>query len=238
MQQDRIFAEPLDSPADFVFDERVAAVFPDMLRRSIPGYASIIQMIGLLAQTKLPATGICYDLGCSLGASALAMARACTERTIIGVDNSRAMLEQARTTLATEVVNIQLVEADVQDYGLAPAAMVVLNFTLQFLPLAGRRALLERIHEALVPGGLLVLSEKIAFEDALIQQTFIELHQGFKLAQGYSELEISQKRTALERVLLPESLATHQQRLSQVGFVQQEPWFQCFNFISILAIKD
>jgi tRNA (cmo5U34)-methyltransferase len=235
--RDRIFAEPLQTPADFVFDERVAEVFADMLQRSIPGYATILQMIGLLAATELPATGLCYDLGCSLGAAALAIQRACPGRKVIGLDNSPDMLEKARASLALDAPDIQLVEADVETFPLQPAAMVVLNFTLQFLPLEGRRALLERIHQALVPGGLLVLSEKIALDEPKLQQCFIQLHESFKEAKGYSRLEISQKRTALERVLLPESLATHQQRLQAVGFSHQHPWFQCFNFVSILAIK-
>ena len=237
VEHDRIFADPVQSPADFVFDERVAAVFPDMLRRSIPGYATIIQMIGLLAAGQLPPTGQCYDLGCSLGAAALAIQRAAPGRRVVGVDNSLAMLAKARNTLSKEAPEIELVEADVQDFPLQPAALVVLNFTLQFLPLSGRKAVLERIYQALVPGGVLVLSEKIAFDHSVMNDRFIELHQAFKKAQGYSELEISQKRTALERVLLPEQLRAHEERLSEVGFTLVRPWFQCFNFVSLLAIK-
>lgn len=236
--KDRLFAEPLNNPADFVFDERVAAVFPDMLQRSIPGYASILQMIGLLAAGQLPQTGLCYDLGCSLGAAALVIQRACPDRQVIAVDKSAEMLAKARDTLAEDGPDIHLIEADVGAFPLEPAAMVVLNFTLQFLPIEGRKALLERIYQALVPGGLLVLSEKIALDEPRLHQCFIELHEAFKEARGYSRLEISQKRTALERVLLPETLATHQERLCQVGFVHQQPWFQCFNFVSILAIKS
>lgn len=235
--RDRLFAKPLTTPADFVFDERVAAVFPDMLQRSIPGYATILQMIGLLAAGQLPENGLCYDLGCSLGAAALAMKHARPDRRVIGVDKSAEMLVKARETLAEDGAAIELVEADVRDISLEPAAMVVLNFTLQFLPIQGRKTLLERIYQALVPGGLLVLSEKIALDEPRLHQCFIELHEAFKETRGYSRLEISQKRTALERVLLPETLATHQERLREVGFVHQQPWFQCFNFVSILAIK-
>lgn len=234
---DRIFAEPIQSPADFVFDERVAAVFPDMLKRSIPGYATIIQMIGLLAAAQLPASGLCYDLGCSLGAAALAIQRAAPNRRVIGVDTSLAMLTKARDALHKEAPQIELIAADVQDVALQPTALAVLNFTLQFLPLTGRKAVLRRIYEALVPGGFLVISEKIAFDDSVLNKHFTELHQSFKKTQGYSELEISQKRTALERVLLPETLKVHQERLSEVGFELQRPWFQCFNFVSLLAIK-
>jgi tRNA (cmo5U34)-methyltransferase len=115
--------------------------------------------------------------------------------------------------------------------------MVVLNFTLQFIDPAERSRLLGRIYEGLLPGGILVLSEMIVLSSESMQQLFTEMHHSFKQAQGYSELEISQKRSALERVLLPESLDTHHQHLQSVGFETVEVWFQCFNFVSLLAIK-
>jgi tRNA (cmo5U34)-methyltransferase len=238
---DRIYAEPLAEVTDFVFDERVAAVFPDMINRSVPGYATIIRMIGLLAAERVPSNGRCYDLGCSLGAAALAMARggAGQEIKVIAVDNSAAMIGRAGQLLQEDQAasRIQLHCADILDFPLKPAAMVVLNFTLQFIPLSQREALLQRIYQALEPGGLLLLSEKIAFEQAEFQQLFSAMHHQFKRDQGYSQLEVSQKRTALERVLLPESLACHRQRLTQVGFAQVDTWFQCFNFVSLIALK-
>ncbi|MBF0255784.1 MAG: carboxy-S-adenosyl-L-methionine synthase CmoA [Gammaproteobacteria bacterium] len=238
---DRIYAEPLAEVSDFVFDERVAAVFPDMINRSVPGYATIIRMIGLLAAERVPRGGRCYDLGCSLGAAALAMARGGAEKTveIVALDNSPAMIERAGQLLAADQAGsrIQLHCANILDFPLQPAAMVVLNFTLQFVPLQHRAELLRRIQQALLPGGLLLLSEKIAFDQAEFQQLFSDMHHQFKRDQGYSQLEISQKRSALERVLLPESLQTHRQRLLQAGFAQVEPWFQCFNFVSLIALK-
>ncbi|MEM0927011.1 MAG: carboxy-S-adenosyl-L-methionine synthase CmoA, partial [Planctomycetota bacterium] len=63
-------------------------------------------------------------------------------------------------------------------------------------------------------------------------------HLDFKRSCGYSEMEISQKRTALENTLIPESLAAHCDRLRRVGFETVVPWFQCFNFASILAVHS
>ena len=117
------------------------------------------------------------------------------------------------------------------------ASLVVLNFTLQFIPPAEREALLQQIQDNLLPGGILVLSEKIAFEDGGFQTLFSDMHHQFKKDQGYSDLEVSQKRQALERVLLPETLACHRERLERVGFRRQAVWFQCFNFISLLAVR-
>ena len=125
----------------------------------------------------------------------------------------------------------------VRDLELARASVVVLNFTLQFLPPDERPGLLRRIHDACLPGAALVLAEKIRFEDRE-QQAFAErMHVAFKQANGYSELEISQKRSALEKVLIPDSLEVHHQRLREAGFGAVHTWFQCFNFAAVVAIK-
>jgi tRNA (cmo5U34)-methyltransferase len=240
--QDRLYAATYPEIADFVFDDRVAGVFPDMIRRSVPGYATILNMIGSLAAQRVTASSYCYDLGCSLGAAALAMRRGISVQDcrIIAVDNSLAMLRHAQQWIQRDPVTgipIDLVCADIQDISIQHASMVVLNFTLQFLPLEQRSTLLRGIHAGMSSGGLLVLSEKIKPSSPLTQGLFEEMHHAFKKAQGYSELEISQKRAALDKVLLPESLETHLSRLRKVGFSTAEVWFQCFNFVSLLAIK-
>ena len=115
--------------------------------------------------------------------------------------------------------------------------MVVLNFTLQFVPEDQRQALCQRISDAMLPGGILILSEKIQFADAHLQELNTDLHHAFKRANGYSDLEVAQKRSALENVLMPETLSAHQQRLKACGFSSVDVWFQCFNFASMVAIK-
>ena len=87
------------------------------------------------------------------------------------------------------------------------------------------------------PGGALVLSEKFSFEDANVGELLFNMHHDFKRANGYSELEISQKRSMLENVMLTDSVETHKARLHQAGFEHSELWFQCFNFGSLVALK-
>ncbi|HEB96524.1 MAG TPA: carboxy-S-adenosyl-L-methionine synthase CmoA [Sedimenticola thiotaurini] len=234
--RDRLYRAPLASVDGFRFDERVARVFPDMIRRSVPGYGTVLNMIRVLAGKRVQAGSRCYDLGCSLGAAALAMAEGAAGRDchVVGIDNSPAMLARARELVAGDAID--LVCADICDFPITDASMVVLNFTLQFVPPPRRQELLRRIRQGLRPGGILVLSEKIAFDDPELQQRQVELHHAFKRANGYDELEISQKRSALERVLIPETLESHRERLRRAGFRRADPWFQCFNFISLVAL--
>lgn len=238
---DAIYAAPLQHIVDFQFDERVVAVFPDMIQRSVPGYGMIIANIGVIAAKYAQAGSHCYDLGCSLGAASLAMRQRITapDCDIIAVDNSPAMVERAGQLLALDTgptVPVTLVCSDIQSVAIENASVVVLNFTLQFIPPAERLALMQRIYAGLKPGGILILSEKIAFSEPERQQLHVELHHDFKRANGYSDLEISQKRTALEKVMIPEALADHHQRLQAAGFSSSELWFQCFNFVSLVAI--
>jgi len=241
-KQDAIYASPLDEIIDFRFDERVVDVFPDMIQRSVPGYGTLISTVGVLAARYAQADSHCYDLGCSLGAVTLSMRQRINQPDcdIIAVDNSAAMIERGQQLLASDNVSstpVTMQCADIQDVDIKNASVVVLNFTLQFIPLAERLALIERIYQGLNPGGILILSEKIAFEEQDRQDFHIDVHHDFKRANGYSDLEISQKRSALENVLIPETLSAHQQRLSNAGFSFIDVWFQCFNFVSMVAVK-
>jgi len=238
--RDTIYAQTLGDPGLFTFNKDVVGVFPDMINRSVPGYATVISMTGLLA-ARYARTGTCiYDLGCSLGASLLSAARQpdCQTNNFIGIDSSEAMLTAARDVLDKEVPSlaIELIESDILDAPIDNASVVIMNYTLQFVPVASRLSLLKKIRSALAPGDALILSEKIKLDSSTMDDTMIAMHHDFKRAQGYSDLEITQKRQALENVLIPETLNVHFERLKQAGFSDSSCWFQCFNFASMIAI--
>lgn len=239
---DRVFAETRAEIGKFRFDAAVARVFPDMIRRSVPGYTLILPMIGVIASRYAQPDSNCYDLGCSLGGATLAMRHGINAPNcrIIGIDNSVDMIERCKHYIALDdaPTPVELQCADIRETPIDNASIVTLNFTLQFVSPADRVPLLRCIYEGLRPGGVLVLSEKICFADADEQVRQEALYYDFKRANGYSELEISQKRTALERVLIPETVDTHRQRLCEAGFESVVLWYQCFNFMSLLAIRS
>jgi tRNA (cmo5U34)-methyltransferase len=242
---DRVFAtERL--PTAFAFDDQVASVFEDMINRSVPGYSTIISMIGVLAERYCGAGSTIYDLGASLGGASFAVAQQLPhdDYRIIAIDNSEAMTSRLSAKLAAlgelgskETSRIECRHEDLRDSKIENASMVILNFTLQFIEPAAREALMRKIYEGMRPGGLLIISEKIQFPDPALNELFIDLYHRFKETQGYSKLEISQKRAALENVLIPETLAAHRERLNGAGFHSVDTWFQCFNFASMVAFK-
>lgn len=239
--KDNLYASPLGDVPAFRFDQSVVDVFPDMIRRSVPGYETIINLTGELAARFVQPGSSVYDLGCSLGASSLAIIEQCQvdSACIVLVDNSQAMLDQCRNNLDRKRASFQLDYqlADIRDITVENASIVVMNFTLQFIPRTDREALLKKIFAGLNPGGCLLLSEKLSFEPQALDQLLSDLHHQFKRAHGYSDLEISQKRDSLEEILIPETLQTHVERLRSCGFGSVSSWFQCFNFCSLIAIK-
>jgi tRNA (cmo5U34)-methyltransferase len=232
--KDRVYNEPRRQIVDFAFDETVAGVFPDMIRRSVPGYETVVPLSGLLAERYLREGTRIYDLGCSLGATTLAVLDRIgdTDCEVVAIDSSAAMLERARRDREWDP-RVTFVNADVCDAAIDNASVVLMNYLLQFVDAERRLSLLRKIRDGMVPGGALILSEKLADNEE-----FDAVHADFKRANGYSDLEVSQKRTALENVMAPDTLETHRQRLADAGFGEVSVWFRCLNWASLIARVD
>ena len=256
--RDELFAQPLGRVGDFRFDASVAAVFDDMIARSVPGYGTIVAMIPTLVRRHVRADTDVYDLGCSTGAGSLSVAAHLPPEhsgtRIHAIDSSAAMIDALHRRLSMDdpaagvpirgvpsqgVSGRNRIEprlADVRDVAIERASLVLMNFTLQFIAPEERDSVVRRIAAGLLPGGALMLSEKVTGSDppsTLLDQ----LHVDFKRAQGYSELEIAQKRTSLENTLRTDPVPVHLDRLERAGFRVAAPWFSCLGFVSILATK-
>lgn len=244
MSEDTIYTEN-DDDEPFRFNDEVARVFPDMLRRSIPGYAASLEAIGSLAARYVKQGTLCYDLGCSLGAASIVMRQGirAADCRIVAVDNAPAMVSRCREiveedrTRSPERTPIEVVEGDVLDTELANASMVVLNYTLQFLVVDNRDEMIRKVFDALIDGGVLMLSEKVVDPDLAMEALLVDLHHEHKRRNDYSALEISRKRAALENVLIPETVKDHRDRLMRSGFSSAAVWLRYFNFVSIIAIR-
>jgi len=241
-KRDVIYSQTLEKVTDFVFDEAVVQVFKDMIGRSVPGYGSLISMMPVLVNKYVTPNTQCYDLGCSLGAVTLAMRHSINVEgvKIVAIDNSSAMVETCRSYIDKDnsQLPVEIKCDDIRNSTIENASFVALNFTLQFIEPNERISVLKKIYNGMNENGVLLMSEKISFANDEEQQWMSDLHVEFKKANGYSDMEISQKRSALDNVLIPETLEQHKTRLKAAGFKNVMVWFQCFNFISILAIKS
>ena len=235
---DNLFNKQSDI-ADFRFDQDVVKVFDDMVRRSVPGYDSMIQMIGLIARIYGQDNTNYYDLGSSTGAITLSIAlnNKSKNNQFFAIDNSKEMVEQCEKNLHNKVDNLQAICDDINQVKIKSASIVVLNLTLQFIDVNLRSNLIKKIYDGLESGGILIISEKIHFDDAVTQNQITKLHMDFKKENGYSELEIANKRQAIENVLITETKEQHLNRLRYCGFVETSCFFQCLNFVSFLSVK-
>ena len=238
---DEVFAEPLDRVGDFTFDEHVAGVFDDMVSRSVPQYGEIQRMLAELAAYFATDGSNIYDLGCSTGTTLAAVHDALPVRVnLIGVDNSADMLEKCRAKLALVGLAdaVQLRKADL-DHGvdIRDASVVLLVLTLMFVRPLYREKLMRSICAGLQENGCLLLVEKVLGERSLFNRLFIERYYAYKRRRGYSELEIAQKREALENVLIPYRLTENRDLLLGAGFREVEVFFKWYNFVGIVAVK-
>ncbi len=241
MERDRIFAGKKGKPEPFKFNREVARVFDDMLNRSVPLYGESIRRQAELASAYYQEKSRIYDLGCSNGNLGLSIMDQMKGRefSLIGVDSSFPMIEKYNRQLAhkTESASVCLICGFLEDIQIKNASVVLINLTLQFIAPQKRDAVLAAVFNGLNSGGILLLTEKTIHREKSLNDLEIRFYKKFKLENGYSELEISRKREALEKVLVPDTIETHQKRLERVGFKTMEIWLKWFNFASFIAVK-
>lgn len=240
MQTDRIFSRnAAPKTGEFSFDENVANVFDDMINRSIPLYADVQRAIPTLVDMLDHDPIRIVDLGCSTGTSLIHLARSLSHRNLelVGVDNSEPMLKKFREKeKALGLENHSTIHCrDIQDFEFEHASVVLMNYTLQFIEPGERMLMLQKIRKSLAPDGMLILSEKVHHGNPGMDQRLTELYFDFKRRQGYSELEISRKRDALENVLVPHTLDQNVSLLKAAGFLTVEVLLKWFNFATIAA---
>lgn len=238
--KDEVFRQP-QAIADFNFGAKVAAVFDDMLDRSVPFYREVQRMVSEMA-TDFAAEGTnVYDLGCSTGTTLLNLdSKVSPDVKFIGVDYSPEMLDQCRKNLAQAGFQRkhELICADLNNgIAIENASMVLMILTLQFVRPLHRDNLAKAILQGLNENGCLILVEKVLGEDSLFNRLFIKYYYDLKKRHGYSELEIAQKREALENVLVPYKLLENREMLLRAGFRYCDVFFKWYNFSGLIAVK-
>ena len=240
---DKLFKTKRGIKGSFEFDENTANVFDDMLKRSVPFYTEVQRMISELAKTFAQNKSNIYDLGCSTGTTLLNLAKNIDKKNVklIGIDYSAAMLKKARIKLKKNSVlkHCVLVNADLnKDFKIKNASIAIMNLTLQFIRPLNRDSLISKIYNGLKENGCLILIEKILPHNSALSRIFIRLYYDYKIRKGYSRLEISNKREALENILVPYRYKENIELLARNGFKTIDEFFRWYNFCGVIAIKN
>ena len=241
VKKDSIFKVGNFNDLTFTFNEEVTEVFEDMIDRSVPGYTSSLRLIENLSRKYFIEGTHCYDLGCSLGASSMSLIKTMGKREgkIFAIDNSPAMIAACEQKCADLIKTgkVKFIKQDVNEAQIDKASVVVINFVLQFLNSKDRDGLLKKVFLGMKQGALLILSEKIHFDNKFRNQTIDNLHHQFKSNNGYSKMEISRKRDALEGVLMTDLETLHLKRLESIGFKKVRKVMTNLNFMTLVAEK-
>ena len=236
MAKDKVFTEKISKK--FEFDEAVASVFDDMLSRSIPFYDEVRKLVISLILAEQKVGMKVLDLGSSTAKFLLDLhAKKSVDMKLKGLDNSQAMLDRAEQKCQAFGANIELELADMLAYDYRNEDIIVANYTLQFIRPMQRLELIRKIYEGLEDDGMFIFSEKVVFEDKVLDKEMIDIYYDYKKEQGYSAYEIAQKREALENVLIPFTIKENMQMCKDAGFTKIETVFQWSNFVTFVAKK-
>jgi tRNA (cmo5U34)-methyltransferase len=239
--QDQVFKDEIMKVSDFKFGTTVVNVFDDMVSRSVPFYGETQRMLAEIAADHVKEGSFVYDLGCSTGTTLIEVNKLMSsDIRFVGIDESREMLDKCDLKLkeAGFARPYDLIAGDLhQELPIQNASVVILCLTLQFVRPLYRERLLRNIYNGLNPGGVLLLVEKVLAESSVFNRDFIKYYYNYKRRNHYSEMEISQKREALENVLIPYKLSENTLLLKEAGFADCEVFFKWYNFSGMIAYK-
>lgn len=237
MFKDALYKKNLSNIEPFSFNENVAAVFDNMINRSVPMYKELQSIIVRLVNHLYKPGFVVYDLGCSTGETIVQINKKIKQKNIqiVGVDSSEAMLKKAKYK-CKDIEDVFFECNDIQKIEFKKAGIIIMNYVLQFIDPKFRANLLKNIYTNLQPGGALLLSEKI--KSSVLNDVFLTAHEQFKLDNSYSNLEIQQKRKSLENVLITLTVADNVKLLQNAGFTVIEKYFQYLNFCGFIALKS
>ena len=237
LKKDSLFKNEKKKINKFIFNDEVANVFDDMVNRSVPGYEFLVENIGVLAKKFYQPNTVIYDLGSSLCACSLSILEKLENDkvNIFAVDSSEAMINICKQNIRDK--QIKFIHSDILDINIDNSSIVILNLTLQFIPLEKRNNLLKKIFSQLNKGGVIIITEKIRLDKKSDDIFFKNFHDFFKQNNGYTKEEIDRKKIALSETMIIESEKIHENRFNDIGCLNFYKWFQCYNFVSWILIK-
>ena len=221
------------------FDDSVTRVFRDMLKRSIPQYEVMRRAVFDLGRSFVQPGTELVDLGCSRGDSLAPFVDVFGgDCRYLGLEVSEPMLTVARERFRREIEAgwVRIERADLRSaYPDMAASLTLSVLTLQFLPPEHRLRILQDIRQRTVPGGALILVEKVLGADAELDALMVDLYHQLKTQHGYSREEVERKRLSLQGVLIPFTARRNDELLRSAGFERVDCFWRWMNFAGWIA---
>jgi len=204
---------------DFRFDEKVAGKFDEHVGASVPGYDDVQTLVSILSDFYSAEGGVIYDLGCATGTTLQRLQRHAETCRLVGLDASAPMCTRARQ----KVPEATILQSDLDERQEFPDACLVISlFTLQFVRLDRRRAVLESVRRGLLPGGALFLFEKAWPDSPRVAESIRQFHHELKGRNGFTPAEVWGKDRSLRGVMTPLTVGENARLLSEAGFTTVE----------------
>lgn len=230
------------APDRWAFDEKVTAAFDDMLRRSVPRYDEMRRSVFEVGRRFVKRGTAVVDLGAWRGEGVAPLVD------LFGAQNSYHLVEKsppmldvlrARFSGMAGAGVVKVLDLDLRtEFPRVNASLVQAVLTLQFTPIEHRQKIVARARDVLVPGGALVLVEKVLGETAEAADLFDSLYHATKRENGYSEDDVARKALSLEGVLVPVTATWNEGLLRSAGFRVVECFWRQYNFAAWVAVRE
>lgn len=206
----------------WAFNEDVAKCFPDMLKRSIPSYESMRNLVFSIGRNYIKKNTHICDIGCSDGQAIEPMLRKCRER-----------FQDWKKSQIVDIRNYDIKNGIPQFSN----SLVLSILTLQFTPIEYRHKIVQSVYDSLMPGCAFILVEKVLGNTSAIDDILLKEYYNMKKENLYSQKQIADKRKSLEGVLVPITAKWNENLLKECGFRQLDCFWRCLNFAGWIAIK-
>lgn len=223
------------------FNKEVACCFDNMLKRSIPDYDNMRQLVFNVGRNYVKVGHWIIDIGCSNGNAIEPFVRRYgDDLSYFLCDVSEPMLNECKEKYGyIEGHN----EFRVENYDIKngmpdiKACLILSILTLQFTPIEYRQKIIQSIYNQLNNGGAFILVEKVLGNTYQLDSMMVDEYYKIKADNAYTQEQIQNKRKSLEGILVPITANWNEDLLSKAGFRQIDCFWRFLNFAGWIAIK-
>ena len=233
-KNNKIFAKN----AAWTFNKNIASKFDYHISKSIPLYKEFRWLGEKLSDFYIKNDSKVYDIGCSTGSFLKNLAVRHSDKVkakFYGIDVVKSMIKYAN--LKNKHKKIKFLNKNILKYNFLESDLIISFYTIQFIHPKFRQKIINKIYKSLNWGGAFFFVEKVRSYDARTQDQLTSIYEEYKIDNGFSLKEITNKKMSLKGILEPFSSRANIQMLKRAGFVDVSSVAKFVSFEFFLAIK-